>query len=95
MVSIDTDRQQLISESKALRRRVAELEKENAEHEWEKETLERAQEQLRIIVENTYDIIFQLSPLGVIQYVSPRVKEIYGYEAETTNNRMELMAAIR
>ena len=82
MADTDTNTKQSISELKALRRRVAELEKENAEHEWEKETLERAEEQLRIIVENTYDIIFQLSPLGVIRYVSPKVKEIYGYEPE-------------
>jgi PAS domain S-box-containing protein/putative nucleotidyltransferase with HDIG domain len=61
---------------------VAELEKENAEHSQGKEALKRAEEQLRIIVENTYDIVFQLSPLGLIQYVSPRVKEIYGYEPE-------------
>ena len=82
MVNIDANRQQLISELEALRRRVAELEKVDAEHKGEKEALKRAEEQLRIVVENTYDIIFQLSPLGVIQYVSPRVKEIYGYEPE-------------
>jgi len=82
MVNTDTNRQQLISELKALRRRVAELEKIDAEHRREKEALKRAEEQLRILLENTYDIIFQLSPLGVIQYVSPKVKEIYGYEPE-------------
>ena len=82
MVNTDTNRQQLISELEALRRRVATLEKVDAEHRREKEALKRAEEHLRIVVENTYDIIFQLSPLGVIQYVSPRVKEIYGYEPE-------------
>jgi PAS domain S-box-containing protein/putative nucleotidyltransferase with HDIG domain len=44
--------------------------------------LRKAKEQLKIIVENTYDIVFQLSPSGVIQYVSPRVKELYGYDPE-------------
>ena len=82
MVSTDTNRQQLISELEGLRRRVAELEKVNAEHSQEKEALSTAEEQLRIIVENTYDIVFQLSPLGLIKYVSPKVKEIYGYEPE-------------
>ncbi|MFC2024455.1 HD domain-containing phosphohydrolase [Chloroflexota bacterium] len=82
MVSTDTNRQQLISELEGLRRRAAELEKINAEHIHEKEALSRAKNQLRIIVENTYDIVFQLSPLGLIKYVSPKVKEIYGYEPE-------------
>lgn len=82
MVNTDTIAQRLISELGVLRRRVAELEKVDSEHKREKEALKRAEEQLRIVVENTYDIIFQLSPLGVIQYVSPRVKEIYGYEPE-------------
>lgn len=82
MVNTDTTAQRLISELGVLRRRMAELEKADAEHKREKEALKRAEEQLRIVVENTYDVIFQLSPLGVIQYVSPRAKEIYGYEPE-------------
>ena len=36
MVNIDANRQQLISELEALRRRVAELEKVDAEHKGEK-----------------------------------------------------------
>ncbi|MFC1938873.1 HD domain-containing phosphohydrolase [Chloroflexota bacterium] len=82
MINTDTDRQHMILELETLHRRVAELEKINAGYSREKEALSRAEEQLRIIVENTYDIVFQLSPLGVIQYVSPRVKELYGYTPE-------------
>jgi len=82
MVNINTNRKQLTSELEALRRRVAELEEVDAEQKRKKEALKGAEQQLRVIVENTYDIIFQLSSLGVIQYVSPRVKEIYGYEPE-------------
>jgi PAS domain S-box-containing protein len=82
MVSTDTNRQQLISELETLRRRVAILEEVDSEHRREREASKRAEEQLRVIVENTHDIIYQLSPLGVIQYVSPKVKEIYGYEPE-------------
>jgi len=82
MVGTDTNTKQLTSELKALRRRVAQLEKTNAEIKREKEALKGAEEHLRIVVENTYDVIFQLSPLGVIRYVSPKVKEIYGYEPE-------------
>ncbi|MCK4786781.1 MAG: PAS domain S-box protein [Desulfobacteraceae bacterium] len=46
------------------------------------ETLRESEEKLRTIIENTRDVIFQLSPLGVIQYVSPQVKDLYGYEPE-------------
>ena len=82
MANTDTNRQQLISELETLRRRVAELEEVDSEHRREREASKRAEEQLRVTVENTHDIIFQLSPLGIIQYVSPKVKEIYGYEPE-------------
>lgn len=82
MINTETNRQQLVLELETLHRRVAELEKINARHSREKEALSRAEEQLRLIVENTYDIVFQLSPSGVIQYVSPRVKELYGYSPE-------------
>jgi PAS domain S-box-containing protein/putative nucleotidyltransferase with HDIG domain len=82
MVNTITNRKQLISELEVLRQRVTELEKVDAKHRWERKALKRAEEQLRIVVENTYDIIFQLSPLGRIQYVSPKVKEVYGYDPE-------------
>ena len=82
MASTVKNQQKLISEMEALRRRVAELEKKDIEHKREQEALKRAEEQLRIVVENTYDIIFQLSPLGIIKYVSPKVKEVYGYDPE-------------
>lgn len=45
-------------------------------------TPDESEEKLKLIIENTHDVIFQLSPLGIIQYVSPKVKEIYGYETE-------------
>ena len=80
MVSTDTNRKEdLILELETLRRRIEVLEKLNTEHDREKESLRLAEERLRIIVENTYDIVFQLSPSGLIKYVSPKVKEIYGY----------------
>jgi PAS domain S-box-containing protein len=47
-----------------------------------RETLQESEEKYRVIIENTRDVIFQLSPRGTIQYISPMVKETYGYEAE-------------
>jgi len=44
--------------------------------------LEKAEERYKIILENMHDVIFQLSPSGIIQYVSPKVEDIYGYKPE-------------
>ncbi|HEX73788.1 MAG TPA: PAS domain S-box protein [Dehalococcoidia bacterium] len=46
------------------------------------EVLKESEGKLKTILENAHDVIFQLSHLGIIQYVSPRVKEIYGYNPE-------------
>ena len=37
---------------------------------------------IKIILDNIHDIVFQLTTLGIIHYVSPKVKEIYGYDPE-------------
>jgi len=44
------------------------------------EELKKSEEKLSTILENTRDVIFQLSPLGKIVYVSPKSIELYGYE---------------
>ncbi len=46
------------------------------------EALKESETKFRIMVENIHDVIFQLSPLGIIQYVSPKVEDIYGYKPE-------------
>jgi PAS domain S-box-containing protein len=46
------------------------------------EQLRQSEEKLRTMVENAHDVIFQLSPSGIIQYVSPKVREIYGSKPE-------------
>jgi PAS domain S-box-containing protein len=45
------------------------------------EVLRDSEERLKVIVENINDVIFQLSPSGIIKYVSPNVEKIYGYKA--------------
>ena len=36
----------------------------------------------KTLIENINDVVFQLTPFGVIQYVSPKVEENYGYKPE-------------
>ncbi len=71
-----------------LKRLIPAVERELHEAETRKErkkaeeALHQSEEKLFTILENTSDVIFQLSPLGTIQYVSPRAVEIYGYKPE-------------
>ena len=62
-------KKQLIDELKKLRRKAAGLEKLKA--------------RLKTVLMNIDDVLMQLSPEGVIEYVSPNVKELYGYDPES------------
>jgi|WetSurMetagenome_2_1015567.scaffolds.fasta_scaffold99207_2 PAS domain S-box-containing protein/putative nucleotidyltransferase with HDIG domain len=80
MIIGETDKQLIAPESETLIERVMKLEAENARLRQEREELKRGEDQLRMLLDNARDIVFQLSPRGVIEYVSPKTKEIYGYE---------------
>ena len=82
MISQSKTREQLTEELESLRRRNFELEKLQSEQNREMEALKESEEKLNSIIENTRDVIFQLSRIGIIEYVSPQVTEIYGYEPE-------------
>jgi len=82
MISPSKTREHLVEELESLRRRVFEFERLQSEQNREMEALKESEEKLNTIIENTRDVIFQLSRLGIIEYVSPQVKEIYGYEPE-------------
>ena len=47
------------------------------------DALLRSEEKLKTVLENIDDVIVQLSPEGVIEYVSSNVKELYGYDPES------------
>ncbi len=82
MTITDTKRRQLVLDPEILCQRVAQLEVENARLRKEIDDLTRAEEQLRTVVDNAHDVVFQLTPTGVIQYISPGVREICGYEPD-------------
>jgi len=44
------------------------------------EALKESEEKYKTVIENIRDVVFQLSPLGYIKYVSPIVEELYGYK---------------
>ncbi|MDP8259947.1 MAG: PAS domain S-box protein [Candidatus Gygaella obscura] len=44
-----------------------------------KESLINSEAKYRLVMENMHDLVFQVSPLGFIQYISPKVKDFYGY----------------
>ncbi len=75
MVNASTDKQKLISEVVALRRRVAELEKKEAE-------LNQAEEKHKTVFESANDILILLDGKGKILDVNEKLKEIGGYDRE-------------
>jgi len=45
-------------------------------------SLREKESNYKTILRSSHDIIFQLSPLGFFQYVSPKVRELYGYKEQ-------------
>jgi PAS domain S-box-containing protein/putative nucleotidyltransferase with HDIG domain len=82
MKNNDKTNKQQITASEQLRQRITELERLNSELKGSEEALRKSDERLKTVTENVNEVIFQFSPLGIIEYVSPRVKELYGYKPE-------------
>ena len=78
----DKAKEQLIVELEEMHRRIVELEKSEIKHKVTEKIFREAEGKFLSIIDNVHDVIFQLSPLGIIKYVSPKVKELYGYEPE-------------
>ena len=75
------------------------------EIKWRKkaeETLRKSENRFRSIIESVNDVIFRLSPLGFINYITPNVEELYGYKPadligkhfETTTPASEMPKAL-
>jgi len=84
----------LLKELKSLRERIAELEASDAAHKREDARLrsernkeaeiafEESQARDMSVVANMHDIVFQLSPLGIVEYVNPQVEKHLGYKPQ-------------
>lgn len=73
---------QIMNELVKLRKQIKKMEGSETERKKAEEELLKSKEKLKIIIENVRDVIFQLSPTGFIQYISPNVKELYGYKSD-------------
>lgn len=65
-----------------LRQQIVNLKRSVREHKGAEDRLRESEERLKAIIESVNDVIFQLSPSGLIKFVSPNVRELYGYKPE-------------
>ena len=73
---------QLIKELTKLRHKIKELESRESAYKKMGEKLQKNEQNLKTILKSVHDVIYQLSPTGVILYVSPNVEKLYGYKPE-------------
>ena len=73
----DKTKEQLIKE---LRQQIADLESAEIERKRSEEILYRSEERFRALTENTSDWIWEVDQSFVFTYVSPKVKDLLGYE---------------
>ena len=69
-------------EQAALRERIAQLERELAAALADREAILDKQRKFTHILENIGDVVFTVDQRGVLTYVSPGVKDIWGYDEE-------------
>lgn len=60
----------------------AELKKEIADRMANESALRESEQKFRSFIETSADIVFQVSSTGIIEFVSPQVKEMYGYNVD-------------
>jgi len=73
-------KEQLVSELEKLRQRNTELETLEVRQRQERETLLEGLEQFRSLVESTSDFIWEVNQNGIFTYISPKIRELLGYE---------------
>ena len=73
-------KKQLIDELSALRQKNAALEESLALRNSDEEALWKSAEKYRLLIENSHDIIYTLTPEGVFTFVSPGWTALLGHE---------------
>ena len=82
MKASDKTNDHMITDLDHVPQRIPKLERSSSKLKLIEEALWKSEEKLRNIFENINDVVFQLSPAGIIEYISPRVQELYGYKPE-------------
>ncbi|MBI2952927.1 MAG: PAS domain S-box protein [Chloroflexi bacterium] len=72
----------LVTELRELRRRLVELEREEAECRQREEALRESERRFRGLVEVTSDWVWEVDENLIYTYVSPRVRDLLGYEPQ-------------
>jgi len=75
-------KEELIRELTDLRRRLIELESSETEQKKMLKDSRKSEERYRLLVEYSSDFIWEVDANGVYTYVSPKVKDLLGYETE-------------
>ena len=76
------NKKQLIEELEKLRQRNTELETLEVKHKQEGKDLLKKLEQFRSLVESTSDFIWEVDQNSIYTYISPKIRELLGYEPE-------------
>ena len=78
----DKTKEKLIRELTDLHRRLIELESSETRQREMLRDLRKSGERYRLLVESSSDFIWEVDANGVYTYVSPKVKDLLGYETE-------------
>ena len=78
----DRTNPELIEENALLRQRIQELEQSESERKQVEAALWESRQRFQGLVETLYDWVWEVDPQGHYTYISPRIKDILGYEPE-------------
>ena len=77
----DSSKSQLIEKLALLRQKIIDLELQISEYKQVNEELQNNEKRYRILVENSYDIVYSVNIAGIITYIGPQISH-FGYTPE-------------
>lgn len=75
-------KEQLLSDLKEMRQRIAELEKTEIKRKEVEKALQQSEERFRQVAESSGDFIWEVDVNGLYTYANPVVEEILGYKPD-------------